>query len=80
MRTIFDPVRDVPLVRGVLAILLGLGLLHLARVMYRRPYPPADWRERLDRTAYWFGRVVGVAILVLGVVALGLELFLLCAG
>jgi hypothetical protein len=47
--------------------------------MYRRPHPPADRRERLDRTAYWFGLVVGVAILAHGVVALGLELFLLCA-
>jgi hypothetical protein len=72
--------RDVPLARGTVAILLGLGFVYLARVLFYRASPPVTWREWSDRIAYWFGRVIGVVILILGVIAVILELVLLVLG
>ncbi|MBO0698911.1 MAG: hypothetical protein J2P46_10995 [Zavarzinella sp.] len=60
-----------------MAIFLGLGLFNLARLLFYRASPPVTWRERSDWVAYWFGRVVGAVILVLGVIAVILELVLL---
>jgi hypothetical protein len=80
IQALFDQLREVPLARGAMAILLGLGFVCLARALFRRATPPATWRERGDRLAYWFGVLIGATVLALGVIAVAAELLLLCLG
>ena len=76
----FDLIRDVPILRGVVAVILGWSFIHFARAAFYRPTRPATAREWADRAAYWFGRVIGIAILALGMIALVLDVVLLLLG